>query len=595
VEQTLDLSFVRTLALETYACGGRPSVDPVVFFKLQLVMFFDGIRSERQLMQVSADRLSVRWYLGYDLSEPLPDHSSLTRIRTRYGVEIFRRFFEAIVEQCQQAGLVWGKELYFDATKVNANAGLASIKPRFAVEAHLAELFPPEAEAQQEATTSAQEPETSDHDQPTTTNDSKQGQRSGTDPQKADKNDPCQLVSHIPEVVHEELTKTNKERHDWIERLGRPNRDVTHGSYQRIADLRVSTTDPDATMMYTNHLGYHTHYVVDGGKSRIILAALVTPSEVMENQPILDLLWQARFRWKLWPRQATGDTTYGTLENIVALEHEHIKAYVPLPDFDQRTPFYGQRDFRYDAEQDTYTCPNGMTLHLKTYDYTEHMKRYKGDATVCNACPLKSQCTTSDHGRVLTRSLDEDTLQKVRAYHQTEPYKKAIRKRSVWVEPLFAEGKDWHSMRRFRLRRLWRVNTEALMRAAGQNFKRLLKKRGWGRRPWPEGAVGARSQGLEDEEQQMNATSRRERARSTIASMVSLGSTRELLNAKVRLFSQTVFAQIGAPSSADAQSFSFLFASLCAFVYLLRDAKESSLERLSQDDRCKRRLQSSVK
>jgi transposase len=89
LERTLDLSFVRELVQETYAGGGRPSIDPVVFFKLQLVMFFEGLRSERQLMRHAADRLSVRWYLGYDLGEPLPDHSSLTRIRERYGVDIF--------------------------------------------------------------------------------------------------------------------------------------------------------------------------------------------------------------------------------------------------------------------------------------------------------------------------------------------------------------------------------------------------------------------------------------------------------------------------------------------------------------------------
>jgi transposase len=65
-------------------------------------MFFEGIRSERLLMRHAADRLSVRWYVGYDLDEPLPDHSSLTRIRERYGVELFQRFFEAIVDQCQQ-------------------------------------------------------------------------------------------------------------------------------------------------------------------------------------------------------------------------------------------------------------------------------------------------------------------------------------------------------------------------------------------------------------------------------------------------------------------------------------------------------------
>src|SRR5712671_7676326 len=125
LERTLDLSFVRALAQDTYAHGGRPSIDPVVFFKLQLVMFFEDIRSERLLMQLVADKLSVRWYVGYNLDEPLPDHSSLTRIRERYGVEVFRRFFEAIVEQCQEAGLVWGRELYIDATKVEANASIA--------------------------------------------------------------------------------------------------------------------------------------------------------------------------------------------------------------------------------------------------------------------------------------------------------------------------------------------------------------------------------------------------------------------------------------------------------------------------------------
>jgi transposase len=83
LDQKLDLSFVRGFVEQSYAGTGRPSIDPVVFFKLQLVMFFEGIRSERQLIRQAADRLSVRWYLGYDLGQPLPDHSSLTRIRTR--------------------------------------------------------------------------------------------------------------------------------------------------------------------------------------------------------------------------------------------------------------------------------------------------------------------------------------------------------------------------------------------------------------------------------------------------------------------------------------------------------------------------------
>src|SRR5712692_10574430 len=159
LERSLDLSFVREFVQQTYVGIGRPSIDPVVFFKLQLVMFFEGIRSERQLMRHAADRLSMLWYLGYDLGEPLPDHSSLTRIRQRYGVDVFRRFFDAIVEQCQQEKLVWGRELYIDSTQVHANADLDSLTPRFAVEAraalqtHLAALFSLEDEGieQQEA------------------------------------------------------------------------------------------------------------------------------------------------------------------------------------------------------------------------------------------------------------------------------------------------------------------------------------------------------------------------------------------------------------------------------------------------------------
>src|SRR5690242_19710080 len=141
LERTLDLAFVRDLVGGTYAGIGRPSIDPVVFFKLQLILFFEGLRSERQLMRVAADRLSLRWYLGYGLSEPLPDHSSLTRTRERYGPEVFRLFFEAVVEQCVAAGLVWGRELFVDSTEVAANASPDSLRPRFAGEAHLARLF----------------------------------------------------------------------------------------------------------------------------------------------------------------------------------------------------------------------------------------------------------------------------------------------------------------------------------------------------------------------------------------------------------------------------------------------------------------------
>ena len=238
------------------------------------------------------------------------------------------------------------------------------------------------------------------------------------------------------------------------------------------------------------HLGYHDHYVVDGGRARIVLTVLVTPAEVQDNQPALDLLWRARFRWKLRPRQVAADTKYGTVENIVALEEQRIRAYFPLSEVGQRAGLFGEHDFRYDAAADVYHCPGGQTLRLLSQCDTSRRRIYQASAAACGACVLREHCTTSPRGRRVGRSFDEPYLDRVRGYHATEPYAKAMRKRKVWVEPLFAEAKEWHGLRRFRLRGLERVNGAALLIAAGQNLKRLLSRAGWGRRPWPNGAAG---------------------------------------------------------------------------------------------------------
>ena len=183
------------------------------------------------------------------------------------------------------------------------------------------------------------------------------------------------------------------------------------GTYQRLTAFRVSPTDPDAAPMRTGSgtsLGYHDHDVVDGGKRRIILAALVTPADVMENVPLQDLLRRVCFRRKLRPGQVTGDTTYGTVENIVALEDAGIQAFFPLPDFDARTPFFGKGKFVYDGSVDAYRCPQEQLLPRRKTKHTEDKIVYRANAAICNACPVKSQCTASDHGRMIHRSVSEN-------------------------------------------------------------------------------------------------------------------------------------------------------------------------------------------
>jgi hypothetical protein len=121
--------------------------------------------------------------------------------------------------------------------------------------------------------------------------------------------------------------------------------------------------------------------------------------------------------------------------------------------------------------------------------YTEAEVLYRADAEVCNACSVKTQCAASDHGRMVHRSFSEEYLDTVRSYHATEAYRKAMRKRNVWVESLFAEAKAWHGLRWLRLRGLENANTQGLLIAAGQNLKRLLTATGWGRRHEPCGSL----------------------------------------------------------------------------------------------------------
>jgi hypothetical protein len=185
--------------------------------------------------------------------------------------------------------LVWGKELYFDGTRVRANADIDKQVPRFYVEAqqHLRALFNSQPERSAQKT------------------------RRGL------------------------WTTYNGQR-----LLSRR----TYSTAERHGDSWVCPTDPAARMLYGQHghsrLGYNVHYVVDGGKARIILAALVTPAAIMDNIPMLDLERWIRFRWHLQPHIAVGDTKYGTTANIVGLEQDGLRAYLPLADYSERTHVY---------------------------------------------------------------------------------------------------------------------------------------------------------------------------------------------------------------------------------------------------------------
>ena len=123
VDSVLDLRFVYSLTKPLYSARmGRASIDPVVFFKMEVVRYLYGIKSNRQLCEDIRVNLAFRWFLRLAVDEQVPDHSSLSKVRDRLGKDVFRAVFERIVIQCQKAGLVKGNQMITDATLISANA-----------------------------------------------------------------------------------------------------------------------------------------------------------------------------------------------------------------------------------------------------------------------------------------------------------------------------------------------------------------------------------------------------------------------------------------------------------------------------------------
>jgi hypothetical protein len=190
-----------------------------------------------------------------------------------------------------------------------------------------------------------------------------------------------------------------------------PDRPLSAG-YERLSARKVSRTDPDATPMTMADrriaLGYQDHYLIDGGKARIILHALLTPDDVMENQVTVDQVRRVVFRYHVHPQRLIADSRYGTVEIIRMLEENGIRAYVPLHDWEHKTAYFGPSKFTFDTTRDIYVCPQGESLQRSLVEAKAEQIEYRADPACCNVCPLKEQCTPSDRGRSAP-SIDRST------------------------------------------------------------------------------------------------------------------------------------------------------------------------------------------
>lgn len=128
VDRVLDLSWLRSEVSDCYDLEqGRPGIDPEVAVRLMLAGLLCGIVHDRALLREAQVNLAIRWFIGYRLHEALPDHSSLSRIRQRWGAERFRAVFQRSVGCCLEAGLVVGDVVHVDATLIRADVSWDSL------------------------------------------------------------------------------------------------------------------------------------------------------------------------------------------------------------------------------------------------------------------------------------------------------------------------------------------------------------------------------------------------------------------------------------------------------------------------------------
>jgi len=141
IQEQIDFDFIYAEVKDSYGDNGNVSIPPAVILKMMLLLVLYNVRSERELMETIPMRLDWLWFLGYDIDSDVPDHSVLSKARARWGVEAFRGFFERIVWQCVEAGLVEGSKIFVDSSLVDADASNNSVIDTRSLKVQLGESY----------------------------------------------------------------------------------------------------------------------------------------------------------------------------------------------------------------------------------------------------------------------------------------------------------------------------------------------------------------------------------------------------------------------------------------------------------------------
>lgn len=417
IDQLIDFDFIYQEVADKYGFNGNVSVPPPVILKLMLLLVFYNVRSERELMDTLPERLDWLWFLGYDLDSEIPDHSVLSKARKRWGADVFRSFFERIVVQCVEAGLVDGGKIFLDASLVEANASNSSVLDMRSLKGQLHQRYQ-ELEARLE-----EKGESADG----SPNYEKKNSRylSTTDPDAS--------------IVNRGQPKLSYQVHRAVD----PQSEIITATQATPGDVN------EAHLLLPL---WESHHLTTGLEAVTVVAD--SKYGTIENF----LACQDR----------------GLQAHMPDLREAAAKR-------SQKRKIFSEESFCYDPESETYRCPAGNRLKPKSLHLSRQSRDYAAPQKVCAACSLREQCTKNRSGRTIKRHIRQEDLDRMREAARSVPARRDLQTRRHLMERSFARSKRygfdearWRGLWRMQIQDYLICaiqNIQALVRQAGQPRK----------------------------------------------------------------------------------------------------------------------------
>jgi transposase len=424
IDGVLDLGWVHKELVPYYSHTGRPSIDPVLMIRMLIMGYVFAIRSERRLCAEVQVNLAYRWFCKLGIEDKIPDHSVFCRARHERFRECdaLRRVFEGVVAMCIAAGLVGGEAFSVDASLIKADVDK---KKRI----------------------------------------------------RGDQPIGWPRTEEASRAVREYLTALDAARSD--EGSGDEDGGGSSGSGSRSKPAKqVSLTDPQAAWVarpgVDPFFAYDANYLIDNKVGIILDAEGTRANRIAEIAVTQTMLERGGRRVDLRPPRLAGATVYGAVRLLKWLVDRKITPHVPVWDKSARPDgSFSRADFVFDRERNIYVCPGGAELTSTGNIDQGHIVYYRANKNDCSICALKPNCTTAVVRKV-TRDIDEDVRDQVRALANTEAFQQSQRERKK-IEMRFAHMKRIFRLDRLRLRGLSGVRDEVLLTATAQNLRRLVK------------------------------------------------------------------------------------------------------------------------